>query len=434
MCYDRLKDGLEPACAKACPTASIQFGAAGRAARAGRRPVSSELQAAGDAEARLYGADPGDGVGGVRRLLPAARRPRGVRVAARPCGAHPRPAAIWRAAGAAAAGSLGATAWRRIGGRPPVSAGCGETVDGPARRAALLLRPAGDQVARMEARGPLVLLHGRAHGRVVHASRSRRDGPATTCSRGAAGALRWLRARPARCFLISDLGRPARFLEHAPHVQGHLPDERRLVGAGGLGVGERLAARAGPGPVDRGSARSHGCRRAPAARRWRHTPPFCRQHLGTGLARGATRASLRVRGQRGRERRRGGGIATPAAAAGPARRLALLGVRRSSRPRCMSMERRLGELAEPYRRGRPAARYAKLARRCSTSAGAAWSRARDAALAPAAVGGQRVVLGGLLSRRWAVFKAGMPRPRSIPATRSARSARAWRSAMATLAT
>ena len=26
LCYDRLKGGLEPACAKACPTNSIQFG------------------------------------------------------------------------------------------------------------------------------------------------------------------------------------------------------------------------------------------------------------------------------------------------------------------------------------------------------------------------------------------------------------------------
>ena len=26
LCYDRLKDGLEPACAKSCPTDSIQFG------------------------------------------------------------------------------------------------------------------------------------------------------------------------------------------------------------------------------------------------------------------------------------------------------------------------------------------------------------------------------------------------------------------------
>jgi len=34
LCYDRLKDGHEPACAKACPTDSIQFGRTRRVARA----------------------------------------------------------------------------------------------------------------------------------------------------------------------------------------------------------------------------------------------------------------------------------------------------------------------------------------------------------------------------------------------------------------
>ncbi len=29
LCYDRLKGGLEPACSKACPTDSIQFGEVG---------------------------------------------------------------------------------------------------------------------------------------------------------------------------------------------------------------------------------------------------------------------------------------------------------------------------------------------------------------------------------------------------------------------
>jgi formate dehydrogenase iron-sulfur subunit len=63
LCYDRLSAGQEPACAKACPTDSIQFGeldelherAAGRVER---------LHEAGVAEARLYGHDPDDGVGG----------------------------------------------------------------------------------------------------------------------------------------------------------------------------------------------------------------------------------------------------------------------------------------------------------------------------------------------------------------------------------
>jgi formate dehydrogenase iron-sulfur subunit len=63
LCYDRLGDGLEPACAKACPTDSIQFGELTqlRERAAGR---VEELHAAGVSDARLYGADPDDGVGG----------------------------------------------------------------------------------------------------------------------------------------------------------------------------------------------------------------------------------------------------------------------------------------------------------------------------------------------------------------------------------
>ncbi|MEY7981249.1 4Fe-4S dicluster domain-containing protein, partial [Streptomyces pilosus] len=63
LCYDRLGVGMEPACAKACPTDSIQFGpleelrerAADRVAR---------LHGAGARDARRYGEDPEDGVGG----------------------------------------------------------------------------------------------------------------------------------------------------------------------------------------------------------------------------------------------------------------------------------------------------------------------------------------------------------------------------------
>jgi formate dehydrogenase iron-sulfur subunit len=64
MCYDRLRGGLEPACAKACPTESIQFGPLDelRTAAAARL---SELHSAGEAGARLYGHDPEDGIGGA---------------------------------------------------------------------------------------------------------------------------------------------------------------------------------------------------------------------------------------------------------------------------------------------------------------------------------------------------------------------------------
>jgi formate dehydrogenase iron-sulfur subunit len=63
LCYDRLRGGLEPACAKACPTKSIQFGPLDELReRAAQR--LDQLHDAGVTEARLYGHDPDDGVGG----------------------------------------------------------------------------------------------------------------------------------------------------------------------------------------------------------------------------------------------------------------------------------------------------------------------------------------------------------------------------------
>jgi formate dehydrogenase iron-sulfur subunit len=64
MCYDRLRDGLEPACAKACPSDSIQFGELDVLRERARERVDA-LHARGVTEARLYGDDPGDGVGGT---------------------------------------------------------------------------------------------------------------------------------------------------------------------------------------------------------------------------------------------------------------------------------------------------------------------------------------------------------------------------------
>jgi formate dehydrogenase iron-sulfur subunit len=63
LCYDRLKGGHEPACAKACPTESIQFGPLDELReRAGKR--LEKLEAENWNGARLYGNDPDDGVGG----------------------------------------------------------------------------------------------------------------------------------------------------------------------------------------------------------------------------------------------------------------------------------------------------------------------------------------------------------------------------------
>jgi formate dehydrogenase iron-sulfur subunit len=63
LCYDRLKDDLEPACAKACPTDSIQFGELGELRERAERRLERFAEA-GVGEARLYGADDDDGVGG----------------------------------------------------------------------------------------------------------------------------------------------------------------------------------------------------------------------------------------------------------------------------------------------------------------------------------------------------------------------------------
>jgi formate dehydrogenase iron-sulfur subunit len=63
LCYDRLKGGHEPACAKACPTDSIQFGEVDKLReRADQR--LAKLQEHGWNGAQLYGRDPDDGVGG----------------------------------------------------------------------------------------------------------------------------------------------------------------------------------------------------------------------------------------------------------------------------------------------------------------------------------------------------------------------------------
>ncbi|HYB22176.1 MAG TPA: 4Fe-4S dicluster domain-containing protein [Solirubrobacteraceae bacterium] len=63
LCYDRISVGQEPACAKACPTDSIQFGEL-HALRERAAARLQTLRQAGVAQARLYGHDPDDGVGG----------------------------------------------------------------------------------------------------------------------------------------------------------------------------------------------------------------------------------------------------------------------------------------------------------------------------------------------------------------------------------
>lgn len=95
-------------------------------------------------------------------------------------------------------------------------------------------------------------------------------------------------------------------------------------------------------------------------------------------------------------------LITPAAAAGPARRLLALGAALEVGAQ-RAMEHRLGPLAEPYRTG-----SAALPRRAAaglTAAGAALACGAGRRVAAARAGAAMVMAGALLTR-WSVFRAG----------------------------
>jgi Polysulfide reductase len=96
-------------------------------------------------------------------------------------------------------------------------------------------------------------------------------------------------------------------------------------------------------------------------------------------------------------------IGVPTRAAAPARRLAIGGALVENAV-MLAMEKRLGLLGEPYRQGE-AGRYAKVAKACSLGGAALLAVAgRRSRLASTA--GGALVLAGELALRWSVFKAG----------------------------
>jgi formate dehydrogenase iron-sulfur subunit len=117
LCYDRLKSDLTPACAKACPTASIQFGELDELReRAAQR--LGELHGAGVEEARLYGADPDDGVGGAGAFFLLLDEPEVYGLPPDPVVTTRDLPEMWaRAAAAAGAMLVGAVGCFALGGR-----------------------------------------------------------------------------------------------------------------------------------------------------------------------------------------------------------------------------------------------------------------------------------------------------------------------------
>jgi formate dehydrogenase iron-sulfur subunit len=116
MCYDRLTDGLQPACATACPTQSIQFGDLDELqARADARLAT--LKAQGVESARLYGRDEDDGVGGAGAFFLLLDEPEVYGFPPDPIVTTRDLPAMWRAAAAGAAMIVGVIASSFVGRR-----------------------------------------------------------------------------------------------------------------------------------------------------------------------------------------------------------------------------------------------------------------------------------------------------------------------------
>jgi formate dehydrogenase iron-sulfur subunit len=107
LCYDRLGAGLEPACAKACPTQSIQFGPLDELRERAQLRVE-DLRAAGQDQAQLYLADPEDGIGGGGAFFLLLDEPEVYGLPPDPVVTTRDLPGIWRHVGLAAAGLVAA--------------------------------------------------------------------------------------------------------------------------------------------------------------------------------------------------------------------------------------------------------------------------------------------------------------------------------------
>jgi formate dehydrogenase iron-sulfur subunit len=116
LCYDRLKDDKTPACAQACPTASIQYGPLDELRDRAESRLAT-LQEAGEPGAQLYGASPDDGVGGAGSFFLLLDEPEVYGLPPDPVDTTRDAPEMWRSAGAAAFALFAGVAAVALGSR-----------------------------------------------------------------------------------------------------------------------------------------------------------------------------------------------------------------------------------------------------------------------------------------------------------------------------
>jgi formate dehydrogenase iron-sulfur subunit len=117
LCYDRLRDDKEPACAQACPTRSIQFGELDDLRVTAEKRLAA-LTEAGAENAQLYLHDSGDGIGGAGAFFLLLDEPEVYGLPPDPVDTTRDIGTTWTATAAAAAGlGLAIAAAVLFGGR-----------------------------------------------------------------------------------------------------------------------------------------------------------------------------------------------------------------------------------------------------------------------------------------------------------------------------